>query len=229
MSRGLQVLGTSLALLLLLAPGGRADAYSETMTGALAKYGAADSVPASSVNWIARTYGKSPNQVRRDLASLVPPPPEPSDAAAEAAAAAAPEAPPAKAAAPSKATTSAGFTLPASLKSSAMDAWAAQQGLPTWTFRLVRGLFAVLLLICAVPLWAAPRSLQDASPHVRSASVGSVILPRLIALYLVVASLWEFAGTYDPERFQLGRWITVVQEVGPPIRDAVKGLPIFQK
>ena len=212
------------ALLLVLVPGLRADAYTTTMTGALSKYRSVEAVPYDSIMWISRTYDKSPAEVRRDMAALPAPTPPP---APEGATAVVPEEATPESAAASEPTTG-GFTWPSSLESTAMEQWAEQNGLPPWTFRLVRGLFALLLLVCAVPLWAAPRGLQNASPHVRSASVTTGLLPRLLALYLVGAGLWEVAGTYDPQRFALGRWVTIFQELGPPIRDAVKGLPIFQ-
>lgn len=202
-----------LALLVLLAAPRAvlADAYEETMASALAKYGRVEAVPYDSVAWIARTYDRPLAQVRRDMAALpAPTPPAPPEAAAA-----------------TPATT--GFALPAGLDHAALETWTTQSGLPPWSVRAARGLLALLLIAGAIPLWAAPRGLTDASPHVRTASLSTGALPRLVALYLLGAGLWEVAGACDPPRFELARWVTVVREVGPPIRDAVRRLPIFQR
>jgi hypothetical protein len=215
-------------LLLVAAPALHADAYTTTMAGALAKYGTVEQVPAASIQWIAKSYGKSPARVRADMVALVPPERPPEAGAEEEPAP--PDAPaPAESADATGPTTEAAPLLPTDWNGSALETWAEENGLPPWIFRLARGFFALFLMISAIPLWAASRAGQDASPHMRSATASAGILPKVLALYLVCAGLWEAAGTYDPERFQLGRWVTIVKEIGPPIRDAVKSLPIFKK
>jgi hypothetical protein len=218
----------AILLLLVATPALRADAYTTTMAGALAKYGTVEKVPAASIQWIAKSYGKSPARVRADMTALVPPA-RPPEAGTEEAPAPPEATASTESAEATEATTEAAPFLPADWNSSALETWAEENGLPPWIFRLARGFFALFLMISAIPLWAASRAGQEASPHMRSATASAGILPKLLALYLVGAGLWEAAGTYDPERFQLGRWVTVVKEIGPPIRDAVKSLPIFKR